>query len=118
MKIDRAGRISELDRGFGEAAADAQVDRLLNIHIPDVVGNLDKIHDLKVVSTFSKSFEMGAVETSIFLLLNNPPNHLRYRFQLIRRRLIEDSEAKDDTAFLHPLEVADAAIEQIGIRED
>ncbi len=56
---------------------------------------------------------MRPVKTGLRGCLDDGPDHLRYPLQLLKRGLIDDTNAEDDSALKHALVVADAAAQQV-----
>jgi hypothetical protein len=72
---DLLRRVGERDVRFFEAAVDAEVDRLLRIHVDREVRAEDVVDDLEVEGKITVFEEMGAVESGVRHLVHGRADH-------------------------------------------
>ena len=118
MDVNRLRRIGEFNALFGKAPENFQIDRLLNVHIEAEIRVSHKINDLKIQRRTAVFLEMNAVQTGVFHSTDNVANHLFDERQLFQRSGIHHAEAENNTALLHALVIADAALQKIVVGKD
>ena len=110
--------IRELDATRTELLVDAQIDRLLDVHVKIVFRSKNVIHHLKLESVLAKGCPMGSIKTRLFVLLDDLLNPGPNLSQLLHWGFVGDSKLEYHPPFEHPLVIANSALEQVRVGED
>ena len=115
IEIDGMGGIGKLNARFLKLPENGEIDGLLDVHVDVVIGRVNPVDNFKIKGVGAVRFEMGPVETHLFLGFDNFAKHHGNRFELLYRCLVKDPDGEDHPAFNHAFVVADTAGEQIRI---
>jgi len=95
---------------------DAEIDRLLGVHVEPVFRALHVVDDLEVEREVAVFREMRTVEAHALLRLDDLAQQRRNALELLTRRLVRDAQREDDAPLVHAPVVAHPAREQVGVR--
>ena len=115
---DRLCRVGELRASLLDALEQLEVDRLLGVHVEVVVGIQHPVDGLEAKRGLGERHEVRAVETRERLLLDDLADDRGNAVDSLGRGVVGDVELEHDPPLLHPLVIADAALEQIVVRHD
>src|SRR5690606_1175841 len=115
---NHAHRLRELDLSLLEILHDEQVDRLLAVHVRVVIRAENVVYRLEFQRPFGETEEMRSVEADAILRLDRLTHQPGNLGHLLARRTVRYAEVEDDAALVHPLVVADAALQQVGVGEN
>src|SRR5690606_7923941 len=113
-----ANRKGKAHTHFLEPVDQAQIDLLLDIHVPVVVGRLHDVDHLVSHPAFIEGQQMGAIKSHLVQSVDDALYQLANLTRLIARRVVGDAEREDDTAGSHALIVVHDLLEPIRVRAD
>src|SRR5690606_6933014 len=113
-----ANRKGKAHAHFLEPVDQGQIDLLLDIHVPVVVGRLHDVDHLVSHPAFIEGKKMGAIKFHLIQSVDDALYQLANLTRLIARRVVGDAEREDDAAGSHALIVVHDLPEQISVRAD
>src|ERR1700688_2121268 len=111
-------RIVELDAQTAKLVDDAKIDGLLQVEQGIEIGLLHEIRELEVQGGIAQGFQVTALKTNVRVFANDALEQRRDSLELVEGRFVGHANRRQRALFLGTAEIAHAAFQKIGVREN
>src|SRR5690606_41145830 len=95
-----------------------EIDRLVDVHVLVEIVAQNEVYRFEYQAEFAERQEVGAVKACVCLARYGISQNVRNDFELFFRGVVHHACRKDNPALLHPLEIVEARIGEVRIREN